>query len=128
MSKEYLEETAAVQEQEGQALTEEQLDGVSGGGAILRGPNSVYTVGPFYCIVHDQWAITNVALRSKCAAATVNTDMDCCWATWDAREEGAKAQGGAPASQKAWRAKCHGWHLEGNYYGDGKTTLKWHRR
>ena len=126
MDKEYLEETAAVQEQEGQALTEEQLDGVSGGTVNLGLP--VYTSGPFYCIVHDQCEMTNVGLRAKCAAATVNTDMDCCWATWDAMQEGAKAQGGGAASREAWKAKCHQWHLEGNYYGDGKTTLHWHRR
>lgn len=118
MSKEYLEETAAAQEPEEQALTEEQLDGVSGGTAIVNGLPPLVS-GRFYCITHDEFGVMNRTFiglfgqKSACQCrATVNRDLPCeptLW-NWQARcgifaSEEAKAR-----DLPIWEAQCRAEH------------------
>ena len=118
MSKEYLEETAAVQEQEGQALTEEQLDGVSGGASNINALPPLIA-GRFYCVTHNEFGVMNrtfISLFGKKSAcqcrATVNRDLPCEYKEWNWQ-----ARCGIFASEESknrdlpiWEAQCRAEH------------------
>lgn len=118
MSKEYLEETAAVQEQEGQALTEEQLDEVSGGTAIVSGLPPLVG-GRFYCITHNNFGVMNRTFiglfgkKSACqCSATVNRDLPCEYTEWNWQKRLGifASEESKDADVPNWQAECRAEH------------------
>lgn len=113
MSKEYLEETAAVQEQEGQALTEEQLDGVSGGAAQLI--PWVRTNAYSICLRHGKEGPSAEICRGECARSGL--PGECVIKSFDPMRHGLRNASKEKQYEglSLWLAQQREKHRTGNY-------------